>query len=98
MGMDKKPPLPSRKLPPRNAPQPGGGAITTKPGISPAQRPQQPIMGLLGEPPAVEQDEFRSIYVHFECLEDMMEFRRVTGLDVNPETKAIWFPEGCVGK
>ena len=57
--------------------------------------------GLGFEPPPEPSGnggEQRSIYVHFECLEDMMEFRRVTGLDVNPETKVIWFPEGCIRK
>ena len=97
MGINK-PPLPSRKLPPRNAPQPGGGVITPKPEISPIPGLQQHTMGLFGEPPVVEEQGFRSIYVHFECLDDMMEFRRLTGLDVNPETKVIWYPEGCVGK
>ena len=97
MGINK-PPLPGRKSPPRNTPQPGSGVITTKPEISPEQGPQQPTMGLLGEPPVVEEQGFRSIYVHFECLEDMMEFRRVTGLDVNPETKVVWFPKGCVNE
>ena len=55
------------------------------------------LPGLLGEAPAQEgQGEYRSIYIHFECREDMEEFRRVTGLDINPDTRAIWYPDGCV--
>jgi hypothetical protein len=53
--------------------------------------------GLLGDGPVESDDKgYRSIYVHFECREDMEEFRRVTGLDVNPETKVIWYPEGVI--
>ena len=53
-----------------------------------------------GMPEFIQEDlePWKTVYVHFECREDMEEFSKLVGQKVGFNTRSIWFPEAEIGR
>lgn len=51
--------------------------------------------------PEFEQEDltpFKSIYVHFEKEEDMIEFSKLVNQVIHIKTQSIWYPKAKIGR
>lgn len=53
-----------------------------------------------GMPEFVQKDltPLKSIYVHFETIEDMEAFAKLVGQKLTLNTRSIWYPEAEIGR
>lgn len=53
-----------------------------------------------GMPEFIQEDlePFKTLYVHFECWEDVAAFSRLIGQRITPETRSLWYPEAEIGR
>ena len=53
-----------------------------------------------GMPEFVQEDltPFKSIYIHFETIEDMQAFAKLVKQTITVETRAIWYPKAEIGR
>ena len=62
--------------------------------------PPSPEWHWVGMPEFVQekQDPFTQVIVRFETEEDMVDFSRIIGQKITPDTKSLWHPEYERGK
>jgi hypothetical protein len=53
-----------------------------------------------GMPEFIQDDlePWKSMYIHFACREDMVEFARIVGQSLTADTRSIWFPKAEIGR
>ena len=52
-----------------------------------------------GDPSLVapsEREPFRTMYVHFECMDDLRAFEQLVGHAIPLSSSAIWFPRDAI--